>query len=107
MQFSFKKFLPHVCAIIALIILAGIYASPALQGKELQQHDIKMALGSSHESTEFTKATGIDAWWTNSMFGGMPSYMIAGSYPNSIGSKIGGLVTSILPNPINLIFLQM
>lgn len=107
MQFSFKKFLPHVCAIIALIILAGIYASPALQGKELQQHDIKMALGSSHESTEFTKATGIDAWWTNSMFGGMPSYMIAGSYPNSIGSKIGGFVTSILPNPINLIFLQM
>ena len=107
MQFSFKKFLPHLYAIIAFIILAGIYASPVLQGKKLSQHDINMSLGGSHESTEFTKQTGEIAWWTNSMFGGMPAFMIHGKYPNSIGSTIGGQLMNVLPTPINMIFLMM
>ncbi|MBC7409296.1 MAG: hypothetical protein H7339_12975 [Arcicella sp.] len=107
MQFSFKKFLPHLYAVIAFIILAGIYASPILQGKKLSQHDITMSLAGSHESTEFTKQTGEIAWWTNSMFGGMPAFMIHGKYPNSIGSTIGGQLMNVLPTPINMIFLMM
>ena len=107
MQFSFKKFLPHLYAVIAFIILAGIYASPVLQGKKLSQHDITMSLAGSHESTEFTKQTGEIAWWTNSMFGGMPAFMIHGKYPNSIGSSIGGQLMNVLPTPINMIFLMM
>jgi len=66
-----------------------------------------MSLASSHESTEFTKATGIVPWWTNSMFGGMPAYMIHGAYPNSIGSTVGGEIMGFLPSPINVIFLEM
>jgi hypothetical protein len=107
MKFSIKKFIPHLFAIVAFLILAGIYASPVFQGKELAQHDIKMGLASSHEATEFTKQTGEYAWWTNSMFGGMPSFMIQGGYPNSIGSKIGSTVMNILPTPLNMIFLLM
>ena len=107
MQFSFKKFLPHLYAVIAFIILAGIYASPILQGKKLSQHDITMSLAGSHESTEFTRQTGEIAWWTNSMFGGMPAFMIHGKYPNSIGSTIGGQLMNVLPTPINMIFLMM
>ncbi len=107
MQFSFKKFLSHLYAVIAFIILAGIYASPILQGKKLSQHDITMSLAGSHESTEFTKQTGEIAWWTNSMFGGMPAFMIHGKYPNSIGSTIGGQLMNVLPTPINMIFLMM
>jgi len=107
MQISFKKFLPHLYAVIAFIILAGIYASPVLQGKKLSQHDITMSLAGSHESTEFTKQTGEIAWWTNSMFGGMPAFMIHGKYPNSIGSTIGGQLMGVLPTPINVIFLMM
>ena len=107
MQFSFKKFLPHLYAVIAFIILAGIYASPILQGKKLSQHDITMSMAGSHESTEFTKQTGEIAWWTNSMFGGMPAFMIHGKYPNSIGSTIGGQLMNVLPTPINMIFLLM
>lgn len=107
MQFSFKKILPHLYAIIFFLVLAGIYASPVFQGKQLAQHDIKMAQAGSHESTEFTKQTGEIAWWTNSMFGGMPAFMIHGAYPNSIGSKIGGNLMNILPTPVNMIFMLM
>ena len=99
--------MPHLYAIVAFVVLAGIYAFPALQGKKLSQHDITMSLASSHESTEFTKQTGDIAWWTNSMFSGMPTYMIHGAYPNSIGSKIGAFVMNLLPTPINMIFLEM
>lgn len=99
--------MPHLYAIVAFVVLAGIYAFPALQGKKLSQHDITMSLASSHESTEFTKQTGTIAWWTNSMFSGMPTYMIHGAYPNSIGSKIGAFVMNLLPTPINMIFLEM
>ena len=107
MQFSLKKILPHLYAIIFFLVLAGIYALPALQGKKLSQHDITMSLAGSHESFEFTKQTGEIAWWTNSMFGGMPSFMIHAKYPNSIGSKVGGELMGFLPTPINMIFLMM
>lgn len=107
MQFSFKKLLPHLIAVVVFLVLAGIYASPILQGKKLSQHDIKMAQGGSHESTEFTKQTGEIAWWTNSMFGGMPAFMIHGQYPNSVGSVIGGNLMNVLPTPINMIFMLM
>ncbi|MCU0469752.1 MAG: hypothetical protein MUF58_14230 [Arcicella sp.] len=107
MKFSFKKFLPHLYAIIAFMILAGVYSFPTLQGKKLEQHDIKMAQAGSHESVEFTKQTGEIAWWTNSMFGGMPSFMIHGAYPNSLGSKIGSEFMALVPTPINMIFLLM
>jgi hypothetical protein len=107
MQFSFKKFLPHLYAVIAFVVLAGIYALPAVQGKKLSQHDIIMSQAGSHEAAEFTKQTGEYAWWTNSMFGGMPSFMIQGAYPNSLGSMIGGNFMGVLPTPINMIFLMM
>lgn len=107
MKFSFKKFLPHLYAVIAFVVLAGIYALPALQGKQLSQHDITMAQAGAHEAAEFTKQTGEYAWWTNSMFGGMPSFMIQGAYPNSLGSMIGGNIMGVLPTPINMIFLMM
>lgn len=107
MQFSFKKFLPHIVAIVFFAVLAGIYASPALKGKVIQQHDIQMAQAAAHESVEFRKTTGETTWWTNSMFGGMPTYMISAQYPNSITTKIGQYANNALPSPINMIFLEM
>lgn len=107
MQFSFKKLLPHLYAIIFFLVLAGIYASPVLQGKKLSQHEITMAQAGSHESTEYSKQTGELAWWTNSMFCGMPSFMIHAKYPNSLGSIVGGNLINLLPTPINLIFLML
>jgi hypothetical protein len=67
-----KYFLP----VIAFLILTFAYFSPILQGKRLQQSDVSNYYGMSKEATDYQEKTGEIALWTNSMFGGMPTYLI-------------------------------
>jgi hypothetical protein len=106
-NFNFKKILPHLIAIFIFLLVVFIYFSPVMSGKTLSMHDTNMAAGGSKELVDFKKASGEWAWWTNSMFGGMPSFMIAGGYPNSLSANLGAFFTNILPSPVNVIFLLM
>ncbi len=107
MQEKLKVALPHFIAILLLIVVSSIYTSPVFEGKKLVQHDAVQAQAGAQENKKYHDETGIWSGWTNSMFGGMPAYMIAGDYPTSISTKIGRFVTNILPSPTNIIALQM
>ena len=103
----FKKNIPQLIAIVGFVVISFIYASPLLQGKRLTMHDTQMAAASAKEVNDFHTQTGEWAWWTNSMFGGMPSFMVAGDYENSFSTKIGSFYMNSIPSPANVLILLM
>ncbi len=81
-NFDWKKILPYAVAIVAFVAVAMIYCAPILEGKVLVQGDVNNWKGAAQEARSFYDEHGTRTWWTNSMFGGMPTYQITGSLPS-------------------------
>ncbi|MDX1667400.1 MAG: hypothetical protein R3350_09235, partial [Saprospiraceae bacterium] len=71
-----KKIAPHLGALLIFLALCVLYFLPQLEGKVVQQGDIVQYRGMTQEILEFQEKSGRKPLWTNSMFGGMPSYQI-------------------------------
>jgi hypothetical protein len=99
--FSWQRLWPHLVAVIGFIILSLAYVSPVLQGKKLNMHDDQQARAASREVVAYHEQTGEWSQWTNSMFGGMPAYMIGTDYVTSLPTKLGQGINKILPAPAN------
>ena len=82
MKIDWKKLLPYAVAIVAFVAIAMIYCAPLLEGKVLVQGDVNNWKGAAQEARTFYDENGTRTWWTNSMFGGMPTYQITGSLPS-------------------------
>lgn len=79
--FNFKKILPYVGAVIAFIFIAYAYTPEVLKGKIVNQSDISSWQGMAHEILTHNENHPDDrAFWTNSMFGGMPATSISVIY---------------------------
>ena len=102
-----KKYLPHLLAIVAFLVITMIYFSPLIGGKELRQSDINNWKGMSKEILDFKEKTGASTYWTNSMFAGMPAYQISAEYSASLIQYIDKIVMLGLPLPANYVFLFM
>ena len=95
----------YISAIVVFLVITLVYFSPLLEGKKLKQHDIAMFKGMSKEIADHREATGEEALWTNSMFGGMPAWQISVQYPGNLVTHIDKIVTLWLPYPANYVFL--
>lgn len=102
----FKKALPHFTAILLFLIFPAIYFSPQLEGNKLNQHDTNTATGMAKEILEYNKTNSDLALWTNSMFGGMPAYLI-GLPTFSMLSPVYSLTTLFDWRPISFVFLYL
>lgn len=104
-----KKYLFYILATAFLAIVAIVFFYPDdVQGNVLQQHDTMQGIANGQEGKAFHEATGETTRWTNSLFGGMPNFQIAPSYPaNSMLSWIGQAYMLWLPSPANLLFAMM
>ncbi len=104
MQPSFKKFIPHILMVIGFVVIALLYFNPILSGKQIFQSDIKHYIGMAKQQNDFREATGEETYWTNSAFGGMPTYQLGAQYPHNYIKKLDS-VLRFLPRPADYLFL--
>lgn len=78
-----KRAWPDVAAVLLFVLLSAAYFfTPLTQGLVLTGNDVTGGVGAGHERMEYLERTGHDTRWTNALFGGMPTYQIAPSYPS-------------------------
>ena len=102
----FKTLIPHGVAVLIFLVVAFIYCKPVMEGKVVAQHDITHWKGSIQQSVEYAKThDGVYPLWTNSMFGGMPTFQIGYNNPNKIPWIAHQILSLGLPKPMNFFFL--
>lgn len=85
---TIKKIMPEMLVIVLFVAISFAYFFvPVSQGKILYRHDSSAGKGMGHEMTEYRERTGEQTRWTNSVFGGMPTYQMAPSYGSTDGLK--------------------
>jgi len=103
-----QRALPHVLAVLFFVLLACLYFSPIMfEGKTLAQHDITQFQGGAHEAQEYAKVVGKEALWTNSMFSGMPTYLISLHFPGDWSEYLQKAMTLGLPAVVANLFLAL
>ncbi|KIA86306.1 YfhO family protein [Flavobacterium sp. AED] len=99
-----NKFYPHALAIFGFVLTSLIYFYPVLQGKQISQSDIAQYTGMAKEQNDFRASDHVEPYWTNSAFGGMPTYQLGANYPHDYIGKIDDALR-FLPRPADYLFL--
>ncbi|OFX27877.1 MAG: hypothetical protein A2033_06420 [Bacteroidetes bacterium GWA2_31_9] len=106
-KLNFKMFVPHLVAIVVFLSITFAYFSPLLDGKRVSQSDMNQYLGMSKEITDFKEKTGEQTLWTNSMFGGMPAYLISVEYSANLVRYANLIMNLGLEKPANYLFISL
>jgi hypothetical protein len=104
-NFSWKPLIPHIIAVGVFLIVALFYCKPALEGKVLQQNDITQWKAMSKDIHDYELKHGERPLWTESMFSGMPGYMIATRSTNVVPYMVQEVLSLFLPKPFKFFFL--
>jgi hypothetical protein len=99
-----NKFYPHALAILGFVLVSLIYFYPVLQGKQIYQSDIAQYTGMAKEQNDFRASDHVEPFWTNSAFGGMPTYQLGAKYPYDFIGAIDDALR-FLPRPADYLFL--
>ena len=84
----FSGITPHIIAVLLFIILSYVYFTPVLEGKQLLGHDTESWMYMAKETIDYNDTHEDVTLWTNSMFGGMPTYQISMTQPYNLVSYI-------------------
>lgn len=104
-----KQVWPEVAAIVFFVLLSFIYfATPISQGLELTGHDNTAAVGAGREVDDHFNKTGEVSRWTNSLFGGMPTYQIAPRYGSrTVLNQLRSVYELGLPHVVMYVFILL
>ncbi len=105
----FRPILPHLGVILLFVAISFAYFSPVLTGKDLQQGDDTHTMGMSQELNQYEKDhPGEHPLWTNSMFSGMPAFLIKGGPGYNIYHALQRYVSLFLPyKTVAILFLLL
>ncbi len=104
MKKSINALFVHFFALVFFIVASLTYFYPVLQGKTIRQSDIEQFTGMAKEQNDFRKKTATEPYWTNSAFGGMPTYQLGAYYPHDYVKKLDRTIR-FLPRPADYLFL--
>ncbi|WP_223605922.1 YfhO family protein [Chryseobacterium sp. OSA05B] len=99
-----KNLIYIAISLVVFIVLAFLYSTPVFSGKQLFQHDIVQYRGGAKELLDYRADTGNETYWSDSMFGGMPTYQMGSQFKGDIIKKIDSNL-NFLPRPVNYLFL--
>ena len=91
-------------SLILFIAIALIYTNPVFQGKEIIQHDIVQYKGGAKELLDYRAKNGEETYWSDAMFGGMPTYQTGAQFRGDIIKHVDNAL-NFLPKPANYLFL--
>ena len=106
---AIKRMIPDIVAIVVFAVISFAYFCPAVtEGRILSQHDSVAGIGAGQEGKEYLERTGERTRWTNSIFGGMPTYQMAPSYDSTDLLKgIENLYHLFLPTYVWYVFVML
>jgi hypothetical protein len=79
-----KPILPHLIAVLLFMVVSFVYFYPVLEGKVLKANDSTVTKINTKEIQDFRDKFGREPLWTNSIFSGMPAYLISTRYPGNL-----------------------
>ena len=105
---KYRALYRHGVIIAAFLLISIAYFVPdVLEGKKLSQHDIVQFKGMSKEIVDHRAKYGEEPLWTNSMFGGMPAYLISTQYKSNVLRQVHRIFTLYDFRPVSFIFLYL
>ena len=74
--------------LLVFIFLSIAYFNPVINGKKIYQSDIVQYKGMAKQQIDYQKNNGVETYWTNSAFGGMPTYQLGAKYDHNYIKKL-------------------
>ncbi|MFD0933115.1 YfhO family protein [Psychroflexus salinarum] len=94
----------HILVLLLFIVASLAFFHPVLKGKTIFQSDIVQYTGMAKAQNDFRDSQGEEPYWTNSAFGGMPTYQLGANYPYNYIKEIDRQFR-FLPRPADYLFL--
>lgn len=101
---NINKYYPYLLTFVGFVIVSLVYFYPVLQGKKISQSDIAQYTGMAKERDDFRKNAGEESYWTDSAFGGMPTYQLGAHFPYNFIKQVDSVIR-FLPRPADYLFL--
>ncbi len=103
---SFKTALPHIIAVVLFTVISFAYFYPVLEGKQLRGNDTRVHLINSKEIQDYREKYDKEPLWTNSIFSGMPAFLISTRYPGNLIKYVDSILREY-KMPVSVLFVSL